>query len=688
MLIHVKSSKQWCTLSPLGWVITTMHLVGNGVHKTLGQALLGCAIPASLRMPKDTATPVQCALDLAAGTLEVYSGVASRHLAHLRASTTKLLPPPLPAALAQPQPDASALAGLFKTAVPAAQPVSLPAATAGIALRPAEHASGYVAHPAVVDSMLHVGATLAASLEQGAAAETRVPTAIGAFSPHTELCGVPGAWASAAVTGQLPDGSATSSYRLSADSSPGCAVSLDELRAKALDHVQAAAASPGKENVEPHLLYKLAWQSSAPTASTGQRSTPLRVHRWLGASTGMRVPGRRRVAAAASATCLADMAVLQQAMAKSASTGLSLATSGAQQQEDSICRREWQASDAAGWGMVRVAAGERPDLAWAAMDVQPVLADGARCAPPRMDAFGALVTSGTVAVPRILAHHHGDRLLHDDHTASGGRTVITGGLGGDVPFVLLPFSTLLTTDTTSVVPCVELSGTTTFVAGVGSLVGAWLAAMPGSEVCLMGRTGRFSSASSRPFLPLACATGSAVVTMRRCDVAHADEVACPLSSRGPHPQLSVIHAGVSWTAAYLPAIIKALPVMSCVPSAGGLLYVEGHVCWLRRVLFGGRRGAPRCAHRGPKHAERARRAGAQGGRRARPAGGVRGIAAACVERLLVRGVLHRIARAGQLRGRQCCAGRPCRQLAGPGPPRCLAIATSLPAISALWMSYT
>ena len=248
------------------------------MHKALGQALLSCAIPAPLRMPEGAAAPAQCAVDLAAGGLEVSSGAGGRRLAHLRASASRLLvPPPLTAAAApQPQPGGlSILVSLVAVPAATAQPAGLPAATAGVALRPAEHASGYLAHPAAVDSMLHIGAALAAALQKGTAAETRVPTAVGAFAPRAELCGAQGAWACAAVTGQLSDGSATSSYRLSADAAPGSVVSLADLQAKALDTVQSAGASPGKEHIRPQLLYKLAWQSSSPQQALASAS-----HHW------------------------------------------------------------------------------------------------------------------------------------------------------------------------------------------------------------------------------------------------------------------------------------------------------------------------------------------------------------------------------------------------------------------------
>ena len=120
-------------------------------------------------------------------------------------------------------------------------------------------------------------------------------------------------------------------------------------------------------------------------------------------------------------------------MAERACAGLSLVTSGAQQQAESICAGSWQSSEAAAWGLVRVAASERPDLAWSAVDVQPVLAARAGRALPATDAFGAMIASNAVAMPRILALYHDDSWLQDQQhpCASSVRTVITGGLGGN-----------------------------------------------------------------------------------------------------------------------------------------------------------------------------------------------------------------------------------------------------------------
>ena len=104
----------------------------------------------------------------------------------------------------------------------------------------------------------------------------------------------------------------------------------------------------------------------------------------------------------------------------------------------------------------------------------------------------------------------------------------------------------------------QVSGSITDVlhvcAGVGSLVGAWLAAQPGTQVCLLGRSGR-PSADSAAFLPLlAAASSGTVLTMARCDVASQEEVASMLArSRTAAALQAVLHAGTICIPSYLHA---------------------------------------------------------------------------------------------------------------------------------------
>jgi hypothetical protein len=291
--------------------------------------------------------------------------------------------------------------------------------------------------------MLHIGAALAASAQPG---ETRVPTAIGAFSPRKELAaGQQDAWASAAVSAQLLDGSAASNYRLSAADSAaeGALVELAELQAKAVNLASMAADSAGqarKEDVQPRMLYRLTWQAGMPAKSTATGKLWLSSssrHIWQQAAAGQCIRSSTHLLAHAGASCLADVAVLQHVLTRGkagAAAGLALVTTGAQQQQESICgpgRSGADGSAAAAWGLVRVAAGERPDLAWAATDVQPEQAARAAGALPQADAFGSACSFGAVLSPRILAEHGRNSSGEPFASADRGRAIITGGLGGE-----------------------------------------------------------------------------------------------------------------------------------------------------------------------------------------------------------------------------------------------------------------
>ena len=421
---------------------------GNGVHITLEQALLGCTIPTPLRMALGAPALVHCVVSLGSGALEISTATpGERHLAHLRASASRTAAPAqLPAAAAlgsQLRAQPHALAVHAAAAAAATHAAWLPTATATVALEAAAHVSGFLAHPAATDCMLHIGAALAA---QATPQETRVPTAIGAFCPRRDLAAAQGAWASAEVTEQLPNGSAASSYRLAAaGSADPSLVHLADLQAKAVRLASMgvkSASLPVKEHMQPRMLYRLAWQASMPAGShTSQpKLEPNGRHAWQQAAAKQHIISSKRVSAHTGGYCLADMALLQQTLAQEGTTaaaGLALLTSGAQQQQESICGpsscNAQSSAAAAAWGMVRVAATERPDLAWAAIDVQLVQAAHRADAWPQADAFGAACTSGTASTPRIMAEQRRAVQDPDALVAPSGQAIITGGLGGSFP---------------------------------------------------------------------------------------------------------------------------------------------------------------------------------------------------------------------------------------------------------------
>ncbi len=79
-------------------------------------------------------------------------------------------------------------------------------------------------------------------------------------------------------------------------------------------------------------------------------------------------------------------------------------------------------------------------------------------------------------------------------------------------------------------------------AGVGSLVGAWLAGQSCGELCLVGRTGRTAN-SNAAFLLLSALADTACLTLTRADVSSAEETASCLRGDARVPTQAVIHAG-------------------------------------------------------------------------------------------------------------------------------------------------
>lgn len=417
------------------------------------QALLGSTIPAPLMLYLAASVPVQCVADLASGSLEVFSAATAaagaRQSVHLRTAAVQVSTRQFaPQGKGNPvTPVAAVLAGSLPTAKQ--QHV---AATASLAVKAAVHGSGYLAHPALMDSCLHMGARLADALQQESALQSQawVPVAIGAFCPSDALASTAAAWAGAQITGKLPDGSATSSYCLMGGSSGRALLELAELQAKPARRALEAQANKA---AAPRLLYSIQWQTSEPLAGLmAQQARRTRASQSIRKS--LKQSRRSRAAGAAAASCLEDITNVQRAMtAHSEADVFSLGTRGVQSQDiaGSVSRRVGVPEGAAAWGLVRVAASEQPEMRWAAADAVSALPTR-QAAVPGHDAFGTVLDAGRAAVPRILGEdREAAATLTGTYTGSNGRVIITGGLGGNhcaqsqnvTLFQLLSFSVAL-----------------------------------------------------------------------------------------------------------------------------------------------------------------------------------------------------------------------------------------------------
>lgn len=397
------------------------------MHQSGTQALVESTIPAPLLLSTASAVRVQCSISLSNGSMEVTSGAAAaRTSVHLRTAAVQFSsghPAADPAECALNIP--TFIAAVMSSKMPPVNQQHL-GSSATLAADQATHGSGYLSHPALVDGCLHMGADLADALRRtGIASQAWVPVAIGAFCPMQELATAQDAWAGAEVTRRLPDGSATSSYRLRGGCAARGLLHLADLQAKPARLAALSAATAAAAEAAPRLLYKVQWQSSAPL--DGVRTV---MSRRRGITKLMRPSPRNAAAGGTAASCLGDITHIQQAMTGPGSTEFELATQGVLASD--IARSGRRVSDlakgAAAWGLVRVAASERPDMRWAAVDSAP-FGIPARERPTWQDAFGTILDAGLAAVPRILGE---DEQAAEAEETFGltGRIVITGGLGG------------------------------------------------------------------------------------------------------------------------------------------------------------------------------------------------------------------------------------------------------------------
>ncbi len=400
------------------------------MHQSGTHALVSSTIPAPLLLSLAAAVHVQCSASLSDGSLEVTSagGPAARASVHLRTSAV-LFYSKLPT-VALPPVQHSSLAALLASSLPAAKQQQHIGSSATLAPNPAVHGSGYVAHPALVDGCLHMGARLADALQHSRAVpQAWVPVAIGAFCPMRELATADGAWGGAEITGRLQDGSALSSYRLSGGCSAPALLDLADLQAKPARMAPVLPTKTAAAEHEPRMLYKVQWQCSEPLAGMQSRGM-LGIKKALRSSAS---PSRRiSSAGSVAASCLRDVTNIQRAMTQPPAAAFDLGTRGVQSQEiagSGTRNLITLAEGAAAWGLVRVAASERPDIKWAARDLAASAKYGQQGGEGG-DAFGTILDAGLAATPRILAEEE-DTSLAAPVLAVTGRIVITGGLGGD-----------------------------------------------------------------------------------------------------------------------------------------------------------------------------------------------------------------------------------------------------------------
>ncbi len=376
---------------------------------------------------------------------------------HLASRTSQCAEPTVRGKRPSLNPTAAALSKQLSALVISS--MSQPFQTASLAVDPRRHADGFLCHPAVVDSCLHLGASLAQPSSNGSAPTMHVPVGIQVFAAGDGFL----ATAAAELHGacqlhSMPaeQGPALSSYRLqqaATDASADAAVTLGGLEARPIrlptaSKAQlfpsvAAAAETARGEQQPDvqtvpLLYQVQWEAFCPTGQPdGTATTQLQPACTLtvarnSSATNLQLQYGGGKAAQAAPLLSGLLAALQQAT-DGGLTGaeVSLATHRAMQAGHSISAPTIAAAGAAAWGMLRVAASEVPHARWAATDADRQAACSQ--AAPAVDVAGTLERNGTALRPMLRPSHAAAPAGNDVRMRLAGRVLVTGGLGGEQP---------------------------------------------------------------------------------------------------------------------------------------------------------------------------------------------------------------------------------------------------------------
>jgi hypothetical protein len=327
---------------------------------------------------------------------------------------------------------------------------------------PKLHTDGYCSHPAVVDSCLHLGASLA-QLSATTTDTIRVPVGVEAFTAgqqfkphHAELHA-----ACQLVSMPVGPGPAITSYSLQQAPAAPAAVSISKLEARPIKLPAAsklrlfpalaapAAAkqqAPAADAAEPPLLYQVRWEadSRAGQYSSGQQQRQLSAASMALAvgKSGSRAAAQQQIIPADSSSSSGDavwllaclLARVQQAVRSgTAGSRISLATHGAMHAASSLAAPASSVAAAAAWGMLRVAASEAPEAKWAAVDLDSLAADSQLAAGEAADVSGSLVRHGLALRPMLLPSLADRAVPQSTETpaALSGRVLVPGGLGGE-----------------------------------------------------------------------------------------------------------------------------------------------------------------------------------------------------------------------------------------------------------------
>lgn len=422
---------------------------------------------------------------------------------------------------------------------------------------------GYCSNPAIVDSCLHLGASLShisterATLLIPAAIELYVNgkcmerSTTTSFHAGCQLHGIPNRQ------------SARSSYCLQYDKEHASGSQIVMMEAK-----QATTSGVRLRNMErtgrtsksSSGLYCEQWEASWPAnRSTAQETAPSCTSRRdprnilatnCTRNTWHSIPSKCTHRANLAAPLSATLSWLRHATVASMSPdGRShVASCGIGLNNLEVVATPLNLIGAAVAGMVRVASSEAAaQMQWSVMEMDHVASDNLVTLIDQ-DPAGTRFWHALALRPLLkpLVRPPTSSQPTDQSVCYNGAVALTGGLGGELTTADYRVRVCAHTLTDSVCPSATWFP---FFAGIGSLLGVWLARVTAAVPVLLGRSGRFSSPAPADLLNAA----RPLVTLR-CDASAGEETAAALGSNAAEfgGLAAVLHAGGVLQDAVLP----------------------------------------------------------------------------------------------------------------------------------------
>ena len=397
------------------------------MHHAMNQSLELCTIPFALALNAASQKFVKCSLNHANSVLEVSSGWSMSQKAHFSCYVRQGVTSPISVA------NEVRSTRLFdKTVLRLLAPFDVHSTTiccAGVHMHTDARISGFLAHPAIVDSCLHIGALAATYKAESSSSSLYIPIAFEAYLVFAPLRLAPSVHAHAKIDANKHTRSALSSYFMRQDANiMPRGFQLTDLHAQQL-HLERPL---GKQSASPIMpAYTIQWQYSSPSRPNlkKKRLQCGTTRSWLD-NHGNPILGKTTYKCLSiAASYLMDVALIQSLVALKLLEQKIPMMSDASPLCNGVNTHAVHYSNAAALGVVKVAASEHPEHVWGALMASPLDCDWPTVSKD-VDAFGQTIFGKGMLLPRMLVTAQRPAKALMCCNASAGKAMISGGLNG------------------------------------------------------------------------------------------------------------------------------------------------------------------------------------------------------------------------------------------------------------------